>query len=155
MAPSGLDLGENIGRNRVMRKDIMFDVLWQGWSERWVVHKMLELVAKQRMAESSSMLRGDSRDGCGCNCSRYVGRSFGGSRKEAEDFSTMSSEEEDQRKLWLKRENSQAEWSSLFRLEREMDAALRFEHGDGTVGESKASPIWVTRILLGRLFCER
>ena len=29
------------------------------------------------------------------------------------------------------------------------------EHADGTVGEPKASPIWVTQILLGRLFRER
>ena len=43
----------------------------------------------------------------------------------------------------------------MFHLEREMDAVLCFEHGDGTVGEPKTSPIWITWILLGRLFWER
>ena len=42
----------------------------------------------------------------------------------------------------------------MFRLERELDVALRFEHGDGMVGEPKASLIWITWILLGRLFRE-
>lgn len=56
---------------------------------------------------------------------------------------------------WFNRENSQAERQSLFRLERELDVTLRFEHGDGSGGGMKVSQLWVTRILLGRLFKER
>ena len=104
-----------------------------------MVDRTLESVAKQRMAKSMS--RSDSWDGCSCNCNRHGGRSFGGSGKEVEELSATPGEEEDQGKLWFNRENSQAEWRSLFRLEREMDAALRFEHGDGSEGGSKASQL--------------
>ena len=44
-----------------------------------------------------------------------------------------------------------AERRALFRLEKELEATLLFEHG----GEYRANPHWVTRILLGRLFHER
>ena len=87
MAPSRLGLGENIGSTRVTGKNILFVVLWQVWSERWVVHRSLDLVAKLRMMESMS--RSDSRDGYSCNCSRCVGRSFGDACKEAEELSAM------------------------------------------------------------------
>lgn len=52
---------------------------------------------------------------------------------------------------WLDLETSSVERRALFRLEREMDATLMFEHGGGL----RASQLWVTRILLGRLFRER
>ena len=71
------------------------------------------------------------------------------------ELSAMQGKGEDQGELWFKRENSQAERRSLFCLERELDAMLHFEHGDGMVGEPKASPIWITQILLGGLFRER
>ena len=64
-------------------------------------------------------------------------------------------EEDDQGEQWFKRENSQAEQWSLFRLERELEAMLRFEHGDGSGGGPKASQLWVTRVLLGRFFREQ
>ena len=41
------------------------------------------------------------------------------------------------------------------KLERELEAALNFEHMDGEDGGSKVHPIWLTLILLGRLFRER
>ena len=47
-------------------------------------------------------------------------------------------------------ETSLAERRALFRLEKELEATLLFEHG----GDCRASPLWVTRILLGRLFRE-
>ena len=43
------------------------------------------------------------------------------------------------------------EQRALSRLEKELEATLLFEHG----GEHRASPHWVTRILLSRLFWER
>ena len=52
---------------------------------------------------------------------------------------------------WFTMENSPAERRALSRLEKELEATLLFEHG----GEYRASPHWVTRILLGRLFQER
>ena len=52
---------------------------------------------------------------------------------------------------WFTMENSLAERRALFRLEKELEATLLFEHG----GEHRASPHWVTRILLVRLFRER
>ena len=152
MAPSRLGQGENLGSTRVMGMNIMFAVMWQVWSKRWVAHRSWELVVKSRMMESMS--RSDSRDGCSCNYSRCVGRSCGDYGKEAEELSAMQGEGDDQGKLWFKWENSQKERRSLFRLERELDAVLHFKHGDGMVGELKDSPIWITQILLGRLFRE-
>lgn len=36
-----------------------------------------------------------------------------------------------------------------------MDATLHFEHGNGLEGGLNASQLWVTHILMGRLFRER
>lgn len=36
-----------------------------------------------------------------------------------------------------------------------METTLHFEHDNGEEGGKRASPIWVTRILLGRLFIQR
>lgn len=44
---------------------------------------------------------------------------------------------------------------SLLHLEREMEAALHFKHGDSEEGGPRANPISVTCILLGCLFRER
>ena len=41
------------------------------------------------------------------------------------------------------------------RLERELEAALRFEHKDDDYGGPRSNLIWVTIILLGCLFRER
>lgn len=48
-------------------------------------------------------------------------------------------------------ETSLVERLALFRLEKELEATLLFEHG----GDYRANPLWVTQILLGRLFHER
>ena len=47
-------------------------------------------------------------------------------------------------------ENSAAERQTLSRLEHELDATFRFEQGGG----QGASPVWVTRIILGHLLRE-
>ena len=83
----------------------------------------------------------DSKDGC--HCSRCGGQSTGDSSKEALG------------EAWFKNENSTAERKSLMRLERELEAALSFEHGDREDGGPRVHPIWITCILLGRLFQER
>ena len=51
---------------------------------------------------------------------------------------------------WFNLETSPAEWHALFHLEWEMDATLMFEHR----GNQRASQLWVTKIILGRLFRE-
>ena len=43
----------------------------------------------------------------------------------------------------------------MFHLEWELDTTLQFEHGDGTSTGLRESQLWVTCILLGRLFRER
>ena len=40
-------------------------------------------------------------------------------------------------------------------LERDLEAALNFEHLDGEDSGPKVKPVWITRILLGSLFRER
>ena len=39
--------------------------------------------------------------------------------------------------------------------EKELEAALRFKHKDDDYGGLRSNPIWITIILLGRLFIER
>ena len=43
----------------------------------------------------------------------------------------------------------------MLRLERELETALAFEHSDGEDSGLKIQPVWITCILLGRLFRER
>ena len=62
---------------------------------------------------------------------------------------------DEQGEAWFKLENSAAERRSMLRLERDMEAALNFEHSDGKDSGPKVHPIWITRILLGLLFRER
>lgn len=104
------------------------------------------------MSGCSPLLMEDSRDGY--NCSLCEGRSYGNSSKEEKELSMPLREDDDQGGQWFKRENSQAERRSLFCLERELDAALRFEHGHESGGRPNANQLWVMHILLGRLFRE-
>ena len=43
----------------------------------------------------------------------------------------------------------------MLRLERELEAALCFVHGDGDDRGLRTNPIWITCTLLGRLFKEQ
>ena len=52
---------------------------------------------------------------------------------------------------WFNLETSPTERRALFHLERETDTTLMFKHG----GNWRESQLWVTGILLGRLFQER
>ena len=52
---------------------------------------------------------------------------------------------------WFTMETSSAERQPLLWLEKELEATLLFEHE----GSCRSSPVWVTQILLGRLFPER
>lgn len=94
----------------------------------------------------------DSKDGC--HCSRCGGRSDGGSSREHAFSKLLMEELDNQGEAWFKQENSAAERQSMLRLERDMEAALNFEHSDGEDRVPKVHPIWITHILLGRLFRE-
>ena len=60
-------------------------------------------------------------------------------------------EAEDPGERWFRQENSHAEIRTLTRLEDDLNSALLFKHGGG----QRASELWITRILLGRLLWER
>lgn len=94
-----------------------------------------------------------SKEGCheGCNCSRCGGiLHAGGSGKETEDVQSSGIGGENPGERWFNLENTPAERQSLLRLEQELNASLWFEQGGG----QRAIPLWVTPILLGRLFRE-
>lgn len=92
----------------------------------------------------------DSRDGCHCN--RCGGQSIGDSSRQFTFSTPLTGGAEDLGETWFRNENSTTERKSLSQLERELEAALSFEHGDEEEGGSRVHPIWITCILLGRLF---
>lgn len=59
--------------------------------------------------------------------------------------------EEDLGERWFHQENSQVEIRILTRLKDDLNSSLLFEHGEG----QRAIPLWIARILLGRLSWER
>lgn len=79
------------------------------------------------------------------------GHGPGGTRKDAEEVNSYAPNEINPGEHWFNQETSPAERRAMFWLERELEATLKFEHGGG----QQASPLWVTRILLGWLFRER
>lgn len=86
------------------------------------------------------------------NSGRYRRRpNVGNSEKAEAEGSHGGGWEMSSGECWFTMETSPAERQALFRLEKELEATLLFEHG----GDCRASPLWVTRILLGRLFHER
>ena len=70
--------------------------------------------------------------------------------EEVEEVHPIASGEVNLGEHWFNMETMLAERRALFRLEQQMDATLMFEHGR----RQKASQLWVTCILLGRLFWE-
>lgn len=82
------------------------------------------------------------------------GHNFGGSGKGAEETSMPVGDEDNLREQRFNRENFQVGHRSLFHLERELDATLQFENGDKSGSGLRVSQLWVTCILLGRLFRE-
>lgn len=76
---------------------------------------------------------------------------MGNLEKEEADISHGGGWEMSPGECWFTMENSLAERRALFRIKKELEATLLFEHG----GEYRAIPHWVTHILLGRLFRER
>ena len=59
--------------------------------------------------------------------------------------------DEDPGERWFRQENSCAEIRTLTHLEDDLNLSLLFDHGEG----QRASPLWIARIMLGRLSQER
>ena len=95
----------------------------------------------------------DNREGC--HCSRCGGRSDGSSSREHAFSKPLQEELDEQGEIWFNQENLAAERCSMLRLEHELERDLAFEHSYGEDMGLKIQPIWITRILLGRLFKER
>ena len=153
MAPSGQGLDENIGECRVVEKDnslglLLSQVAWCGK----VAQGSMEREGEQSRSRPSPVSMEDNREGC--HCSKCGGRSDGGSSKEHAFSTPLTEEADEQGEAWFKQENSAME-RSLMWLERELEAALNFEHMDGEDGGPRVNPIWITRILLGRQSRER
>lgn len=150
MAPSFCDLSLDIqatrvfGRHSPLRKLEWVELLW---SEELAP---LQKSALRHMAEmgfkfsASSSAEGISRR-------LRSGNNLGGLEKAAVDDRQGGGEEVNPGERWFTMETSPAERRALFRLEKEMEATLMFEHG----GSRRANQLWVTKILLGRLFRER
>ena len=81
----------------------------------------------------------DSRDECHCN--RCGGRSAGDSSREFAFSTSLTGGADDSGETWFRNENSTAERKSLSRLEKELEAALRFEYGDGEEGGLRVHPM--------------
>ena len=95
----------------------------------------------------------DSKDGC--HCSRCGGRSDGGSSREHAFNELLMEDPDEQGEAWFNQENTVVERRSMLQLERDLEAALNFEHLDGKDSRPKVHPVWIMRILLGSLFTER
>ena len=98
------------------------------------------------------MVTDDSRDGCHYN--KCGGCNDGGSSREHKFNTSLMEEIDVQGENWFKSENSPSERRTMMRLERALEAALRFEHGDDDDRGPRSIPIWITRIPLGHLFKE-
>ena len=95
----------------------------------------------------------DSRDWC--HCSRCGGQSDGNSSWEHAFSKPLMEDPNEQGEVWFNQDNSAVERCSMLQLERDLEASLIFEHLDGEDSGPKVQPVWITHILLGRLFRER
>lgn len=78
-------------------------------------------------------------------------RGAGISREEKVEERVNGQGDEDPEERWFRQDNSRAEICTLTHLEGDLNLALLFEHGGG----QRASQLWITRILMGRLSGER
>ena len=93
----------------------------------------------QRMERHSPTSVEDSRDEC--HCSRCGGWSAGDSSRGFAFSTPLTGGADDPRETWFRNENSTAERKSLSRLERELEVALSFKHGNGEEGGPRVHPI--------------
>ena len=124
-----------------------------GETKRQSTTKEMEREGNQSMERHNPTSMEDNRDGC--HCSRCGGRSTKDSNKKFAFNTPLTRGAEDSREAWFKNENSTTKRKSLSRLERELEAALSFKHEDKEEGGPRVHPIWITCILLSRIFQER
>ena len=106
-----------------------------------------QCLALWKMAErGSNYSAGATTDGSGGRFKRGSGSSS--PKKTTVEVHQGGGGEANPGERWFNLETSPAERRALFHLEREMDATLLFKYR----GNRRASQLWVTRILLGRLF---
>lgn len=122
MAPSGHVSCKVLGGGEMEERAICSTGLSQSACRSRVVNWSLTLGAGWTMSGRSPQSMEGSKDGC--NCSQCGGHNFGGSRKDLEETSMPLGDNDNLGEQWFNRENSQAEWRSLFRLERELDVTL-------------------------------
>lgn len=113
----------------------------------------MEREGDQSMSWNNPTSMEDSRDGC--HYSRCGGWSAEGSIKEHAFSTPLMEGAEDSGEAWFRSENSTTERKYLMRLERELEVALSFVHAEGEDEGLRVHPIWITCIILGRLFRER
>lgn len=124
---------------------------WKNFALVWLEEfgPALLLALRLMAATGSKVCASSSAEG---NSGRVRWRPSMGNQEKAEaDSSHGGGREMSPGECWFTMENSSAERRALLRLEKELEATLLFEHR----GEYGASPHWVIRILLGRLFRER
>ena len=116
----------------------------------WVEHPSLQAVGRDAMVSCYPLCRDGFVERGICSKCRS-GRGLGGTGKDTEEVNSSTRDEISSGEHWFNQETSSAERRAMFQLERELETTLKFEHGGG----QQASPLWVTRILLGRLFKEQ
>lgn len=151
MAPSRWGSTGNIGGCGVVKGEVCFiPLLVQVEQSCRVIVKEMVREGDQSMERHSPTSMEDNRDGC--HYSQCGGKSARDSSMEFSFNTLLTGGVEDLRETWFRNDNSTTERKSLSWLEREMEVALSFKHGDGEEGGPRVHPIWIIHILLGCLF---
>lgn len=150
MAPSvgvtslGIQATGVSGRHSLLSNLEWFALMWSEepapWQESALRH-MAETGSKVSVSSSTEGISGRLKQGT----------SSGNPGKATVEDRQGRGREVNLGERWFIMETSLTERRALFCLEKEMETTLLFEHG----GSRRASQLWVTRILLGRLFRER
>ena len=150
MAPSDSKPRLKLSKVDVFWGNIPPAVLRLNHSVSWSEHLPPQAAGRDIMEGRFPLCRDESVEHGRCSRCRG-GHGLGSTRKEEEEVNSTTHDEVSPGERWFNQETSTAEQRALFQLEKELEPTFRFEHG----GRKQASPLWVTRILLGQLFRER